>query len=129
MEDPFNAPNSLPPPLKIAASHCVPAIKGNAPILSPLLRELVVLEVSLRRRATRPLKRENVSMRKHIRAVIADAKRDIAHQSNAAFLRKFAELAPLQMCDPLHVAEKILERCEMSALFFGLRSQPRTRGF
>src|SRR5205823_6611955 len=60
VEDPFNTPNSLPPPLKIAGSHCVPAIKGDPPILSPLLREFVVLEVSLRRRTTRPVQRENV---------------------------------------------------------------------
>src|SRR5438874_7710776 len=97
VEDPFDAPNSLPPPLKIAGSHCVPAIKGDAPILSPLLREFVVLEISLWRRPPGPVKRKNVAICKHIRAVITDAKRDVAHQSNTAFLRKFAELAPLLM--------------------------------
>src|SRR6267378_5229435 len=129
VEDPFDPPNSLPPPIKIVCSHRLPAIKGNTPILSPLLRELVVFEIQLRRRATRPVERENVAMGKHVGAVIANAKRDVAHQSNAEFLRKFTELAPLLMRDPLDVAEKNLAGREIYTLFFGLGSQPGARGF
>src|SRR5438105_885127 len=119
VEDSFNASDSLSPPLKIAGSHCVPTIDWNTPILPPLLREFVVLEVSLRRRATRPVKRENVAICKHIRAVKTDAKRDVAHQPDAALRRKFAQLVPLLVCDPLHVTEKILSHRELSALLFG----------
>src|SRR5262245_36316069 len=40
-----NAPNALPPPVETSFLHRVPSIKGDAPVLSPLLSELVVLKM------------------------------------------------------------------------------------
>src|SRR5947208_1466238 len=43
--------DALPPPFEIVSAHCLPAIKGNTPVLPPFLRELVVFEIQLRWRA------------------------------------------------------------------------------
>src|SRR5436190_1160096 len=46
------------PPIEIPRPHYIPAVKWDSPVLSPFLGELVILEVRLRRRATRPIDRE-----------------------------------------------------------------------
>ena len=77
-----NTPNGTyahAPPVEIVRAHPVPAIKRNTPVLSPFLRELVVLEVQFRRRATGPIKREFLWPRENVGAVITDAKWNIAH--------------------------------------------------
>src|SRR6266700_2700736 len=50
--------NALSPPIKIPATHRVPMKKRDAPVLSPLLRELVLLEMRLGRRAATPIMRK-----------------------------------------------------------------------
>ena len=71
--------DALAPPLKIVRAHSVPAIKRNTPVLTPLLRERVVLEVWFGRRATEPVQHEFIPARENVSAAITDAERNIAH--------------------------------------------------
>src|SRR4051812_44545259 len=47
-----------PPPGKLISAHDIPAINGDAPVLSPLLGKFIVLEIRLRRGAPGPVERE-----------------------------------------------------------------------
>src|SRR5882762_6168628 len=75
-----NAADALPPPVKISATHFIPAKNWNAPILSPFLGELIVLEMRFGRGAAAPIERKFVWPREDVPAVIADAEWDVAHQ-------------------------------------------------
>src|SRR5438067_12604733 len=57
VKDFAHAAHPPPPPIQVSRSHHVPAVKRNAPILSPFLGERVVLEVWLRRSDTRTVDR------------------------------------------------------------------------
>src|SRR5207248_1685131 len=63
VEDSLHTAHPPPPPVQVSRSHHVPAIKRNAPVLSPLLRELIVLKVRLRRRAAGPVDRKFAAAR------------------------------------------------------------------
>src|SRR4029078_11299633 len=99
--------DTLSPPLEIVGAHGAPAVERNAPVLSPFLCERVVLEVWLWRRAAEPIEQKFIGARENIGAVITDAEWNIAHQRDAALLRMRFDVAPLLLCDPLHVTEKI----------------------
>ena len=107
MKDPSGTAHPFAPPLKIVGAHGAPAIERNAPVLSPFLRECVVLEMRLGRRATEPIEQKFVRARENVGAVITDAERNVAHQRHAALLRMRFNVAPLLLCDPLHVTEEI----------------------
>ncbi len=81
MKDVAHAVDALPPPGEAVRAHRVPIVERDAPVLAPLLRELVLLEVRLRRCAARPVELKLVRPGKDIRAVVADAKRNVAHQA------------------------------------------------
>src|SRR4030095_11620961 len=108
----------LPPPIEIAASHHVPAIEGDAPVLAPLLGKFVVLEIRLRWGAARPVEREQVGMGEDVRAVVADAKWNVAHERDTLRLGVGFDIAPLLVRDPLHVVVKIPAFFEGRALLF-----------
>ena len=129
MEDAFYPAHALPPPIKIACPHRVPAVKRTAPVLSPFLRELVFLEKWFRRRAGRPIERELVTPREDIDTVVTDAERDVAHQGDAALVRKRFKFAPLLMGDPLHIAKEILPLGEGRLSIQGEATEPIARGF
>ena len=61
----------------------------------------------LRRSATEPIEQKFVGTRENVGAVITDAERNVAHQRHAALLRMRFDVAPLLLCDPLHVTEEI----------------------
>src|SRR5690349_1270346 len=104
----LNSVNALPPPLEIVLAHPAPVVERNSPVLAPLLGELVVLEVRLRRRTAGPIECEFVRPGKHIGAVIADAERNVAHQRNTSLFRISLDVPPLLMGDPLHISKKFL---------------------
>src|SRR5207244_11179422 len=97
-------PLSLPG--KILRAHRRPVIDRNAPVVSPLDRELVILEIRFRRCTPRPIEMEDVPLRKNIRAVITDAKGNIAHKRDPVFLGKFPQFTHLLLRDPLHVGKE-----------------------
>src|SRR5207249_11345942 len=84
MEAASNTADALSPPIEVAVTHYVPVKKWDAPVLSPLLGELVVLEMGLGRRPPAPIECKFVPSRKNIGAVIIDAERNVAHQRNVA---------------------------------------------
>src|SRR5205823_14079386 len=84
MKNTLDRADAFAPPLKIVRAHPVPVIKRNTPVLSPFLGELIVLEVRLGRRAASPIEHEFIRPRENVGAVVADAKRSIAHQGDAA---------------------------------------------
>src|SRR5437667_11604000 len=55
VEDSFYATDPLSPPGKILRAHRRPVIDRNSPVLSPLDRELVILEIRFRLCAPRPI--------------------------------------------------------------------------
>src|ERR1700694_164853 len=87
METAPHAPGALAPPIEILLAHRIPAKKRNAPVLSPFLGELVVLEIRFRRRPTAPIQPEFIAARKNIRAVITDAEWNVAHESDLPLFR------------------------------------------
>src|SRR5207342_1941111 len=103
MKDPSGSAHPFSPPLKIVGAHGAPAVERNAPVLSPFLRERVVLEMRLGRCATEPIEQEFIGTRENVGAVITDAEGNVAHQRHAALLRMRFNVAPLLVCDPLHV--------------------------
>jgi len=107
MKDPSGAAHPFAPPLKIVGAHGVPAVERNAPVLSPFLCERVILEMRLGRRATEPIEQKFIGPRENVGAVITDAEGNVAHQRHAALLRMRFNVAPLLVCDPLHVTEEI----------------------
>ena len=107
MKDPSGSADPFSPPLEIVGAHGAPAIERNAPVLAPFLRERVVFKMRLRRSATEPVEQKFIGVRENIGAVITDAERNIAHQRHAALLRVRFDVAPLLLCDPLHVTEEI----------------------
>ena len=107
MKDPSGSSDPFSPPLKIVGAHGAPAIERNAPVLSPFLRERVILEMRLGRSATEPIEQKFVGARENVGAVITDTERNVAHQRHAALLRVRFDVAPLLLCDPLHVTEEI----------------------
>ena len=121
--------HTLAPPLEIVRAHPVPAVERNPPVLSPFLRELVVLEVRFGRCAAGPIEHEFIPPRENVGAIITDAKRNITHQRNAAFFGIRFDLPPLLMRDPLHIREEIF------AVLYGCSSvlwqivQPGPRSF
>ena len=110
VEDAADAAHPLPPPIEIVCAHRIPPIKRDAPVLSPLLSELVIFKIRLGRRSAAPIEHEFVRPREDIGAVITHSKRNVAHQRDSALLSKRIDLAPLFVRDPLHVTEKILAR-------------------
>src|SRR6476620_365712 len=64
--------NTLPPPIEITAPHQVPAIDGDAPVLSPLLRKRIVLKIWLGGRPVFPNKHEQLGVRKDVGDVITN---------------------------------------------------------
>src|ERR1700693_852313 len=75
--------DSFPPPIETAILHCRPAIHGDPPVLSPFLSEPVVFEMRFRGCAAAPIERELLRPGEHVRTVIADTKRNVAHQRDA----------------------------------------------
>ena len=61
----------------------------------------------LGRRATEPIEQEFIRTRENVGAVITDAEGNVAHQRHAALLCMRFDVAPLLVCDPLHVTEEI----------------------
>src|SRR5579864_1833310 len=120
--------NPFPPPIESAITHCRPAVERNAPVLSPPLGELVVFEMRFRRRAAGPIERKLFPPGKHIRAVVAYAERNIAHQSDAPLLGMILDGRPLFTGNPLHVPEKILAFGKFSLPIRRLPRQPGSRG-
>src|SRR5438270_13418878 len=80
-----NTADALSPPIKIPATHHVPVKKRDAPILSPLLGELVVFKMRFRRRASAPIGRKFTGPCENICAAIIDAEWNVAHQRETAF--------------------------------------------
>src|SRR4051812_12621041 len=118
--DPFS------PPLKIIGAHRAPAVQRNAPVLSPFLCERVILEMRLRRSATEPIEQKFIGTRENIGAVITDSERNVAHQRYTALFRVRFDLAPLLLCDPLHVAEEIQTARHCRLLLLREIAQPIT---
>src|SRR5213080_3643204 len=94
-------------PLKIVRAHCAPVIERDAPVLSPFLRERIILEMRLGRCPAKPIEDEFIRAGENVGAVITDAERNIAHERYAALLRMRFNVAPLPMHDPLHVTKKV----------------------
>src|SRR5438034_9445624 len=69
----------LSPPLYIVCAHVIPAIERDTPVLSPFLREWVVLEVRFGRRATEPVQDEFILAGENVGAAITDTEWNIAH--------------------------------------------------
>src|SRR5437868_14813062 len=101
----------------------------DAPVLSPLLGELVVLEMGLGRRAPAPIERKFIRPRENVRAVIIYAEWNVAHQRNAAIFGMCFNRGPLFVCNPLDVAEEILAILHLLFLFGGLPIEPGMRRF
>src|SRR2546430_5660240 len=53
VEDAADAAHSLPPPIEIVCAHRIPPIKRDAPVLSPLLSELVIFKIQIGRASCR----------------------------------------------------------------------------
>src|SRR4030095_9115678 len=117
MKDPSSAAHPFAPPLKIIGAHRAPAIERNAPVLTPFLRERVVLEERLWRRATEPVEQKFIRARENVGAVITDAEGNVAHQGHTALFGMRFDVPPLQVCDPLHVTEEI-QTARNGRLFF-----------
>src|SRR6516164_11235742 len=66
MKDAPDSAHSFAPPLTIVRPHGAPAIERNAPVLSPSLRERVVLKGRLWRRAAGPIEHEFMRARENI---------------------------------------------------------------
>src|SRR6476620_1159493 len=114
-----NTPGSaypFAPPLEIVRAHRGPAIKRNAPVLSPFLCKRVILENWLRRSATEPVEDEFIWVRENVGAVVTDAKRNVAHQRHAALFGIRFDVPPLLISDPLHVTKKVSACCETCLL-------------
>src|SRR5215831_4246333 len=107
MKDSSSTADPFAPPLEIVRAHHTPAIKRNAPVLSPFLSERVVLEEGLGRRAPEPVEHEFIRAREDIRAVVTDAEGNVAHQRHSALLRVRFDVSPLLISDPLHVTEEV----------------------
>src|SRR5206468_7575124 len=107
MKDPSGSAHPFTPPLKIVRALGAPAIHRNAPVLSPFLRKRVVLEMWLGRSAAEPVEHEFIRTRENVGAVVTDTEGNVAHQRDAAFLSMRFHIAPLLVCDPLHVTEEI----------------------
>src|ERR1700736_1962242 len=128
MEAASNTANTLSPPIEIPATHYFPVKKRNAPILSPLLGELVVFKMRFRRRASAPIERKFTGPRENVRAVMIDAKWDVAHQRDTSpFGVRFGR-GPLFVCDPLDVLKEMFAIVELFSLFGRLSLKPRARG-
>src|SRR5881227_4003251 len=80
VEDSSYAAHPLSPPREILCAQCWPVVNRDAPVLSPFHRELVVLEVRLWWRASRPVEMKNLALAENVGAVVTDAKRNVAHQ-------------------------------------------------
>src|SRR5205823_14112916 len=70
MEAAPNAADPLSPPIEIPATHHVPVKNWDAPVLSPLLSEPIVLEMRFRRGTAAPIEREFIRPRENVRAVV-----------------------------------------------------------
>src|SRR5215470_13208636 len=103
MKNPPGTAYPFAPPLKIVRAHCAPAIERDAPVLSPFLRERIVLEMWLGRCTAKPIEDELIPARENVGAIITDAERNVAHQRHAALLRMCLNVSPLLVCNPLHV--------------------------
>src|SRR5215471_9392347 len=79
MKDASNCAHPFAPPLKIVRAHRTPAIERNSPVLPPFLRERVVFEMWLGRRAAEPIEDELIPARENVGAVITDTERNVAH--------------------------------------------------
>src|SRR5262245_8027020 len=107
MKNPPGTAHPFPPPLKIVRAHEAPAIKRNAPVLSPFLCKCIVLENRLGRSAAEPVEQEFIPAREDVGAVVTDAKRNVAHQCHAALFRVRFDITPLLVCDPLHITKEV----------------------
>src|SRR5215211_5887504 len=112
MKNPPGTAHPFAPPLKIVPAHDAPAIKRNAPVLSPFLCKCVVLENWLGRSATEPVEHEFIPARENVGAVITDTEGNVAHQRHTALFRMRFDIAPLLMSDPLHVTKEVSAFCE-----------------
>src|SRR5260370_17687753 len=66
MEAASNTADALSPPIEVAVTHYVPVKNWDAPVLSPLLRELVVLAMGLGRPPPPPIARKFPPSPQHI---------------------------------------------------------------
>jgi hypothetical protein len=107
MKDSSRAAHPFAPPLKIGRAHCAPAIERNAPVLAPFLRERIILEERLGRRATEPVEHEFIWARENVGAVVTDANGNIAHQRHTALFGMRFDVPPLLMSDPLHITKEV----------------------
>src|SRR6267143_2421293 len=127
VENLSNPANPLPPPGQIPLPHHVPPIERDPPVLSTFLRELVVLEIWLGRRASRPFQREFVPPGINIRTIETDPEWNVTHQGDLAFFRVGPHCGPLVKCDPLDVFEKRFAFGKASPHFGCLLRQPPPR--
>src|SRR5437899_1997804 len=128
MEAASNTADALSPPIEVAVTHYVPVKKWDAPVLSPLLGELVVLEMGFGRRAAAPIMRKFIRSRENIGAVIINAERNVAHQGKATLFGIRLNPGPLFVRNPLNVAKGIFAIVKLFFLFRGLSLQPGARG-
>ena len=129
MEAASNTADALSPPIEVAVTHYVPVKKWDTPVLSPLLGELVVLEMGLWRRAPAPIERKFVPSRKNIGAVIIDAEWNVAHQGKATLFGIRLNPGPLFVRNPLNVVEEIVAIVKLSFLLGRLPFEPGPRRF
>ena len=122
-----DAADPLPPPIEIPVTHHVPVKNRDSPILSPFLGEPVVLKMGFRRCASTPIMRKFIRPCENVRAVVADAEWNIAHQRNAALIGIRLDGRPLLVRDPLNVTEKIFAILEALFLFRRLLVKPGPR--
>src|SRR5438477_12664106 len=127
MEAAPNAADPLSPPIEIPATHHVPVKNWDAPVLSPLLSEPIVLEMRFRRGTAAPIEREFIRPRENVRAVVIDAERNVTHQCDAASFGVGFDRRPLFARDPLDVTEEVFALTEMFFLFRRLSLKPGPR--
>src|SRR6056297_1364270 len=102
-EDVGRLADTLTPPLKVGLLMHLPAIKRNAPVLPPLLHELIVLEERFRRGSAVPVEIEEIEIGPDITAVEADAEGDVSHQADVFGPRILGDSLPLLEGDPLDI--------------------------
>ena len=105
--------HALPPPVETARQR-VPAVERDAPVLPPFVGERV-LQKRPPAGAAAPDVIKNLRLRPHVRAVIADAKRDVAHERHALRVRVVLHRRPLLPREPLHVAAKAHPQLDLAA--------------
>src|SRR4029434_9729152 len=77
-----NVADAGAPPIEIPSAQFVPAVNRDAPILSPLFGKGIHFENFFRRRAPAPIEVEDGAIGPNVRAVPANAERNVAHEKD-----------------------------------------------